>query len=241
MHDLQSKPQIRMMVLIVGQKETKKAIAILEARKMPIQFLFNGEGTASSEILEYLGLGISEKAILMSIVTKERAEEVLTALDRGLQLSKPNGGIAFTFPISGGSASVVKLLDAELRQRITEHLERSANQMIQESKNSLLLVVINQGYSEEVMAAARKAGAMGGTVVRARRLGTDEPMKKWGVTIQEEKEMIYILAHQSKKTAIMQSIGEQCGLHTEARGIVISIPVDAVAGINGDVALPRDI
>jgi len=241
MYDSKSRPEIRMLMLIVGQKEAKKAASVLETQRLHIQYLFNGEGTASSEILEYLGLGISEKAILMSVVTKQRAPEVLVALDRGLQLSKPNGGIAFTFPVSGGSASVMKLLDEKLRQRIREHLERSAEQMMQESANSLLLVMINQGYSEDVMEAARKAGAMGGTVVRARRLGTDEPMKKWGVSIQAEKELIYILARQSEKTAIMKSIGEQCGLHTEARGVVISIPVDAVAGIKDDTALQQDM
>jgi len=39
----------------------------------------------------------------------------------------------------------------------------------------------------------------------------------------------------------MKSIGEQCGLHTEARGVVISIPVDAVAGIKDDTALQQDM
>lgn len=52
--------------------------------------------------------------------------------------------------------------------------------MIQEAKHSLLMVTINQGYSEEVMVAATAAGAAGGTVVHARRLDSQETLKNGG-------------------------------------------------------------
>lgn len=57
-------------------------------------------------------------------------------------------------------------------------------------------------------------------------------MKRWGISIQEEKEMIYILASHDKKSEIMKAIGEKCGLHTEAKGIIIAIPVEDVAGLS---------
>ena len=56
-------------------------------------------------------------------------------------------------------------------------------------------------------------------------------MQKWGINIQPEKEIIYILAEQEKKLAIMKVLGEKYGLHSEAQGLIISIPVDAVAGL----------
>lgn len=102
-----------------------------------------------------------------------------------------------------------------------------------EITHSFLMVTINQGYSEEVMAAAREAGAAGGTVLHARRLGSEEPIKRWGISIQPEKEIIFILTEQEKKHEIMKVIGEKCGLHTQAQGVIISIPVDAVTGLEG--------
>jgi hypothetical protein len=46
--------------------------------------------------------------------------------------------------------------------------------------------------------------------------------------------MVYILVEQEKKLAIMKAISEQCGLLSEAQGILMSIPVDGVIGLNID-------
>jgi len=93
------------------------------------------------------------------------------------------------------------------------------------------MVTINQGYSDELMAAAKGAGAMGGTVLHARRVGSDEPLKRWGISIQEEKEIVFILTTKDKKKEIMKAICDNCGLNTEMQGMVTAIPVDAVAGL----------
>ena len=231
MDELRRKPEVRMLMLIIDSKDVKKATALLKNHHLPVQYVCSGEGTASSEILDYLGLGMTSKAILTGAVEKRNIPELFGALERDLDLRKPNKGIAFTFPVSGASLFIMKLLTEEAQQQIMEHLERSEHQVMKEATNSLLLVMINQGYSEEVMNAARKAGAIGGTVVRARRLGSQEPLQRWGLHVQEEKEMIYILTTQENKTAIMKAIGENCGMHTEAQGVVLSIPVDAVAGL----------
>ena len=94
------------------------------------------------------------------------------------------------------------------------------------------MAFVNQGYSEEVMAAAKPAGAGGGTVFHSRRVGSDETQQLWGITIQEEREVVLILASQENKLAIMQAITEKCGIKSEANGFVISMPVDGVVGIN---------
>ena len=57
-------------------------------------------------------------------------------------------------------------------------------------------------------------------------------MQKWGINAQAEKEVIYILAEQESKLPIMKAIAEKCGLRSEAQGLVISIPVDAVVGLD---------
>jgi len=97
----------------------------------------------------------------------------------------------------------------------------------------LIITVVNQGYSEAVMDAARKAGARGGTVVHSRRLGDDtEVLGFWGFSIQEEKEMVFIVANKAHKLDIMKAIGENCGLHSDAKGLVASLPIDSVIGID---------
>lgn len=220
------------MMLIVAVKDAKKASAILQAQGSPVQTVCMGEGTATSEIMDYLGLSATDKAILLCPVFKSRVPALFEALGSELRLSKPNRGVALTFPVSGASAYVAKLLQPDLQQKLREHLERDEKQMLSEAGYSLLIVTINQGFSEEVMEVARAAGAGGGTVVHARRIGSDEPIKKWGIHVQPEKEMIYILVGRDKKLPVMKAIGENCGLLSEAQGIVMSIPVDAVAGLD---------
>lgn len=228
----QMKTAVRMMVMILNHKDIKKAAAILDQQYIPVQLLTRGEGTASSEILDYLGLGSTDKAIMMSPVLKHQVPEIFKQLTFALNLDRPNRGIAFTFPVSGASQFILKLYDEEVREKIIEQIERSEVQMSNEAKHSLLMVIINQGYSEEVMTAARDAGAAGGTVISAHRLGPEEPMKRWGISIQAEKEMIYILTDREKKHEIMKAIGQKCGLHSDAQGIVLAVPVDAVAGLS---------
>ena len=101
-----------------------------------------------------------------------------------------------------------------------------------EIKYALIVAIINPGFSEEAMDAAREAGAQGGTIVHSRRIGNQEAMSFWGMSIQEEKEMLFIVTPKENKLTIMQSIGEKFGIHSEAKGIVLSLPIDSVIGMN---------
>lgn len=231
MNNMADRAELRMMMLITGHKDEKKATALLNRFRVPVQYLCRGEGTASSELMDYLGLGSTGKAVLLCVVLKNQVPVLFHAINQELNLKKRGKGIAFTFPVSGVNMFILKLLNEEVQQKIMEHLERSENHMTSEITHSFLMVTINQGYSEEVMAAAREAGATGGTVLQARRLGSEETIKRWGISVQPEKEIIFILTEQEKKHDIMKSIGEKCGIHSNAQGIVISIPVDAVTGL----------
>mgnify|MGYP002571721174 FL=1 len=95
----------------------------------------------------------------------------------------------------------------------------------------MILTVVDQGFSEDVMSAARSAGATGGTVFNSRRLVNEETMKFWGMSVQQEREIVAIIADTENKVAIMQAISEHCGLRSEAHGIVLSLPVDRVMGL----------
>ena len=57
-------------------------------------------------------------------------------------------------------------------------------------------------------------------------------MNFWGITVQQEREVVIILVKKQEKLAIMQAIGEKCGMKTEAHGVVFSMPVDSVVGLD---------
>jgi hypothetical protein len=81
------------------------------------------------------------------------------------------------------------------------------------------------------MEAARAAGAGGGTVVHSRGIQSEKAIGFWGLGVGAEKEMVLILADIENKNKIMTAISEKCGMHSDAKGMVLSIPIDAVMGI----------
>ena len=99
------------------------------------------------------------------------------------------------------------------------------------TKYELIVVIANHGYSEDVMEAARAQGAGGGTVVHAKGTGLERAEKFLGVSIADEKEIIYIVAKAEKKNAIMRSVMEKAGLESRARSVVFSLPVTDTAGL----------
>ena len=104
-----------------------------------------------------------------------------------------------------------------------------------ESKYSMIMSFVNQGFSDDVMSAAKPAGASGGTVFHSRRVENEQTLQFWGISIQPEREIVLILAPKENKTAIMRAISEKCGVGSDAHGVVISLPVDDVAGLNKDI------
>ena len=70
----------------------------------------------------------------------------------------------------------------------------------------MINIIVNKGYAEDAMAAARKAGAGGGTVVLGRGTAKEGDEKFFGVEIVPEKEMLVILAEQSKAEAVVEAI-----------------------------------
>ena len=95
----------------------------------------------------------------------------------------------------------------------------------------VILCIVNQGFSEAAMDAARKAGARGGTVMNARGTASKEAEKFYNITIQPEKEIIMILVAVDIKDKILKALYDAVGMDTAAQGIAFSLPVDNVVGI----------
>ena len=96
---------------------------------------------------------------------------------------------------------------------------------------SLIITIVNRGYSDEVMDAARDAGAKGGTIMYAHGAGLRDTETFFGVSIHPEKELVIVLASNEIRPQIMQAIVKRVGMTTEGAGITFSLPVTNVAGI----------
>ncbi|MBQ1335182.1 MAG: P-II family nitrogen regulator [Clostridia bacterium] len=106
-----------------------------------------------------------------------------------------------------------------------------SSEVYKSEQYELILVIVNRGFADDVMDAARGAGAHGGTVFLARGTGSRETQKFFGMTIQPEKEIVMILVPRQKRRDIMRAVSAGAGLNREGRGMAISLPVDDIAGV----------
>lgn len=100
-------------------------------------------------------------------------------------------------------------------------------------KFEVILCIVNSGFSEAAMDAAKQFGARGGTVFHARGTVSKEAEKIFNITIQPEKEMVMIIVNEKIKDNILQGLYTAVGTSTPAQGIAFSLPVDDVVGIGG--------
>ncbi len=97
---------------------------------------------------------------------------------------------------------------------------------------SVVLCIVNNGFSETVMDTAKKFGARGGTVLHGRGTASKEAEKIFNITIQPDKEIVMILMNSSIKNDVLNGLYDSVGMGTEAQGIAFALPVEDVVGIN---------
>lgn len=109
-----------------------------------------------------------------------------------------------------------------------------------EIQYELVMAIVNKGMTDLVMEAARKKGARGGTISVARGTGNSELAKEYGVVIQPEKEIVYIVVDKNIKDDVMKAIYDDAGLNTKGQGIVISLPITHTVGLKTQREEPQE-
>jgi ABC-type Zn uptake system ZnuABC Zn-binding protein ZnuA len=90
----------------------------------------------------------------------------------------------------------------------------------------LVLISVNEGYADQVMQTAKRAGATGGTIIRARMAGAEQLDQIMDTVVSEEKEIIAIFSPENVSAKIMEDVNEEFGLRTKAAGTVCAVPVE---------------
>ena len=227
-------PALKLVFFICDWQNAHIVSDVCVEEKVRFHFTCLARGTASSEILDLLGIGASEKAVISCLEQEVGVMVLMKEVRKKLRNSGPGAGIAFTIPLSAINDPILLIFKQSIlkNEKITENPKGEGNNMANKYSHDLIVSIVNQGYSDELMDTARAAGATGGTVINTRGTAHQGAVKFFGISVQDEKEMIFILADQEKKVPIMKAICETHGLNSKARGIVFSLPVDNVVGLS---------
>lgn len=214
--------KLKFLFSIIERGKAKEYIKRLNGHKIEFNIQLVGRGTAPSEMKDIFGLVNSEKDIVISIATKHSITSFASAFNKIEGGKKEFGGLAMITNVS----AVNRIIGELISRNGVVNLEKGATLMENENKYNMIIITVNQGYAEDAMKVAKKAGATGGTIMRG-RLADAEKLGQYGDDIvDEEREIISILAPISACKEIMESVNAEYGFNSEAKGTVCSIPVE---------------
>lgn len=216
------------LITVIDRGKGEKMARLYETAGISTQLMCPGFGTAKSEMMEYLGLGEVEKDLLFSVAPRCTLRSGLEKLRTELPFSGPGGGIACTVTFSSVSMAALRQIPIEATIIETEE----AKKMDQKRTHEMIVCVADRGQADLVMAAARQAGASGGTVVHARGFNQKEEENFLHLLIRPEKELVLIIVPLENRRIVMQKICDEIVEKTGEQGIVFSLPVEDVMGLH---------
>ena len=203
---------------------------ICEELDLPIVLSTPCRGTATRSMLDLLGMDSRDRRLFMTIASPEQTKKLIEEQRRRLYIDAPGNGVTLGVPIkSVGGAKTLAFLSNGQNVKGAPTLNYDYE---------LILIIANQGATDQVMDAARSAGARGGTVIHGLGTGSKNAEKFYKVSIASEKEVILIVSAAEQKAAIMKAILEKAGPDTKAGAITFSLPVSEIAGFG--LAQPSD-
>jgi hypothetical protein len=214
--------KIMALLSIVEQGKGKKLIKELKNIKVGVNFQIVGFGTAPTEMMDIFGLGTNVKDIIISLGANDDIKDMMSKFGEIFQSRSKFGGIMIVLDVSAASRVLTEILNFNNNQ----NTEREAVNMQNENRNNLIVISVNEGYSEDVMHVARKAGATGGTVIKGRLADIEQFAEFMDTKVDGEREMLCILAPSKASKQIMEDVNREFGLTSSANGTIFALPAE---------------
>ncbi len=210
------------LLSIVERDKGKKLIKELESINIRINFQSVGFGTAPTEMMDIFGLGTNDKDIIISLGAEDVIKNMLANFGTLFASHSKYGGLMIVIQVAAASRVLTEILDFN-RDKNTE---KGDGAMKNEHHNNLIIISVNEGYSDNVMQAARKAGATGGTIIKGRLAEVEQFAEMQNVNMDGEREILCILAPLKTSKQIMEDVNKDFGITSKANGVVIAIPTE---------------
>lgn len=203
-----------LLVSVVKRGRGDKVVELARAAGAAGSTVLLGRGTARNRLLQILCLADTAKEVIFTIATDSQMTNIISALRNAPDLCKNTPGIGFTIPVGGF---------LRFGQSVTDK-DQDTCAMNDNTTHQLICAIVNSGLVDDLMHAARSAGARGGTIFRARGTASNDDSKFFGITIVPEKEMLMVLATNAEADAIAAAIRACPCLDEPGAGIIFRLP-----------------
>ncbi len=216
--------ELYFLITILDRNRKDDMTALLHHNKAQLVLSLLGRGTATREHLSLYGLEATEKAVICSVTGGDQMRQIIKSAKRRMFIDIPGNGIMLAVPVKsvGGGRTLAYF---------TDNTAPDNSVPVMKFDYELIVIILNEGYTDTVMNAARPAGAAGGTVLHAKGTGAKQAEKFFGVSLADEKELIFIVSKAGEKGKIMKAVADNCGPGTPAGAIAFSLPASEVAGL----------
>lgn len=218
-----------LMVAIVGDGTASKILQYVRTIGITGGTIVKGEGTVASGILNMLGLTDRRREILLMVTNREIAERAHQQISTHFEMHKKDHGVLFTTKIHGVIGAHALVCPVGLREE--ECRLPSVRKGGSPMNYQAIFTVVDRGKADDVLAAAKKAGATGGTVLHGRGAGIHDTASIFNMTIEPEKEIIINVSPDPKVEEICDAIDQAIDLDVPGNGILFTIDVNEASGM----------
>lgn len=210
----------KLLISMVGRHKGETFMQIAKsagARGGTIAF---GRTVVDNKILQTLFLADRQQDIVFTLMRDEAPSVISAVCATCREQRRKLSGIGIVLDVSG-------MLVRQQNPRKTTEPAQGARSEKMESGHILLTIIVNNGYADDVMTQARRAGAKGGTILTGRGTASEEDVKFFGITLVPEKEVLMIVAARDNVTGILEAIRTVPALAEPGGGIAYSMNVEA--------------
>lgn len=230
---------LTLTITVVNKGQGYAVEDLLHSLGSAVAFSCKGKGTATEHHHGSIEFYENTKRVVFGILREDKWPEFEVDINKRFSVSQTAKGISYKIPITAvAGISIYKML-SNLQERHPE-MRKNKNDPKEEDRKmpenkvgyESIFAIVNSGYTDLVMTAAKGAGARGGTIISGRGTGNKDIEKFYGIEITPEKEIVIILVPSEIKDDVMLAINTQAGMNSKGQGIAFAMPVTGLVGIS---------
>ena len=92
--------KLKLVITVIDRAKVEFYVDVFNQFEVNFHMVTGGKGTATSELVDMLGLNIN-KAVIMSVVREDIVDDIMKCLENKFETIRNGKGIAVAIPLSG--------------------------------------------------------------------------------------------------------------------------------------------